>query len=113
MLLTYNLISGILVGASISILERFIGYIAYIGVWLLASQYKVFRKIIGFGLGILGISLSILPLLRALLHAGHLHWSDLDWGMGVFCYVGYVFAISPDVDAYLKKRPNKSIKSNS
>jgi hypothetical protein len=109
MLLTYNVITGILVGAPTSILEWFIYIIAYIGVWLLASQARVFRKIIGFGVGILAISWLILPLL----HAGHLHWSDLDWGMGVFCYVGYVFAISPDVDAYLKKGPNKSIKSNS
>jgi hypothetical protein len=106
MLLTYTVISDILVGAPISILGRFIYYIAYIGVWLLASQARVFRKIIGFGLGILAISWLILSLLVA----GPYQWSHLDW-VGVFCYVGYVFAISPDVDAYLKNEPNKSIKS--
>ena len=104
MLLTYNVISGILAGASISI-TQIIAYFVYIGVWLLASQYKVFRKIVGFGLGIIAIGQIIFG---GLLHG---YWSKIDWvGVVVFSYVCFVLAISPDVDAYLKKEPSKSIK---
>ena len=106
--LTFNLIIGILAGAPISISKAIILYIAYIGVWLLASRKKVFRKVIGFILGIFAIFL-IVSFQGGFGYAWR--WSDLI-SAGVFSYVCFVFAISPDVDAYLKKRPNKEINSD-
>ena len=109
-LLTYNLISDILAGVPISISEQIIRYSALFGIWLVTWQTNVlwFRKLIGFGLGII----AIVWIITVLLGAGPWQGSDLDW-VGVFCYIFFIFAISPDVDAYLKKGPNKAINSDS